>query len=343
MSETNPIILAQMLMMYHNYRDNARIFTFTKNNLLRVHHETDEEASRRKSRLSESVRREAAYGIHVKLKESLKGRIGKVWIDPAMRKIAVPLQSSTGESGLDILPTGSRVPIPEGKKIRAFTYWEKVNDIDLSAFALKEDGTVEEFSWRTFVRTHGDSGIVFSGDVTNGFNGGSEYFDVELESIRLDHPDWKYLIFCDNVYTSGVNFSDCMAKGGFMSRDILDSGKVYEPATVQTSFRLTGNYSQCYMFAIDIRDREMIWLNLSRNGSHSVAGETEMDILDRYLTMTDVFNVYDLYAYAGEQVDRLEEADTVVTNCRLDNILLPKHPDIVYPWDTEKMLALMAH
>ena len=341
----NPVILVQLMMRYHNDHGNgSRVFKFTKNNRMRIHNETGEEAAKRKSVLSDDIRNLAEGTVRDLLKKTLHGRIReKVWIDPEMKKIAVPIQSASSQGGFDILPTGSRVKIPEGKKIRAFTYWEKVNDIDLSCFGLTEDGQQKEFSWRSMYSQQSDA-ITFSGDETSGYNGGSEYFDIDIDAVRKRYPDFLYLVFCNNIYSDWgrTHFKDCFCKAGFMNRDILDSGEVYEPKTVQTSFRITADSSFGYLFALDLETREMVWLNLNRSGDHSIAGTTEMKWVMDFLEVTDVFSVYDLYAWAaGEEnlADNVYEATIVVHNNA--GLLTTKDQTVVRSWDIEKMLALL--
>ena len=80
------------------------------------------------------------------------------------------------------------------KKLRAFTYWEKVDDIDLSCFGLTDDGRRIEFSWRTMAGNQSDA-ITYSGDETSGYKGGSEYFDIKLEEFKKMYPAVKYIVF----------------------------------------------------------------------------------------------------------------------------------------------------
>lgn len=336
----NSTVLLQMVYQYRNYKASKqpRTFKFTKNNLMRVHRETDDEVSRRHSILSDRTREIAEKVVKQKLVDRLAGTIDKkVWVDPGMKRIAVPIQNSTGSSGFGILPTGSRVKIPNGKKIRAFTYWEKVNDIDLSCFGVSEDGDFEEFSWRYMWHKQSDA-VIFSGDETSGYNGGSEYFDINVEAFKREYPNSRYVIFCDNVF-SMKDFSQCYATGGFMVRDEDDSGEIFEPKTVQTSFRVTADTTYCYLFAIDLKKMEMIWLNIAREDRYAIAGESEMEFLLDYFKLTEAFNVYKLFKTAAKTiVERPEEADVVVT---AKEYLARNGQEVIHPYDTEKIMAAM--
>ena len=357
MSGVNPVVLIQILMRLHDRNPigvRPRYFTFTKNNRMVVHKETPEETLRRKSILSSDKAKMAEETIRNQLKASLSGRLGKkVWIDPRMKKVAVPIDMSTGETGFGVLPTGSRIDIPEGKFIRAFTYWERVNDIDLSCFALSEDGKQEEFSWRNMVSKMG-ADICYSGDQTSGYHGGSEYFDINVELFKQNHPGFRYIVFCDNVY-SNINFSQCDCTAGFMIREEYDIpvwkgerdtnlrkiGSLFDPKTVSTSFKVNAESTFAYLFAIDLDRREMVWLNIARKDNVTVAGKTRMEVLLRYLTVTDVFNVWDLYSWSGEETEDPLDADILVTDSlsMVDPSVSTKK--VVHSWDFEEMLELL--
>lgn len=363
MSGVNPVVLIQMLMRYDAMkgedRYQPRTFTFTRNNRMRVHKETEEEAKKRKSYLNTPVLSIASDRVRKLACQSLHGRIDKqIYVDPAMKKIAVPLETSTGSSGFGVMTTGSRIPIPEGKFVRAFTYWEKVNDIDLSCFGINSDGEHIEFSWRTMCGLQSDA-ITYSGDQTSGFDGGSEYFDINLDEFRKQYPKVRYIMFCNNVYSDST-FKNCFCKAGFMIRE-FDTGDpvfwkgevgidrcksdvapvIFDPKTVQTSFRIDSDSSFAYLFAIDIGRREMVWLNVARSGRHAVAGSTEMDWLEKYMHATDVFNAYDFWTNVGKTAPNPVHAEIAVGDFFDEEVLKDFGVEIIHSWDFEKMLAVL--
>ena len=114
----------------------------------------------------------------------MKGKLGRVYVEDGMQNIAIPLQEAASCGGYGTLAKGSRIPLADDKIVRAFTYWEKVNDIDLSVIGIRTDGSQREFSWRSMYGCQSEA-IAFSGDQTSGYNGGSEYFDVDLDATVL--------------------------------------------------------------------------------------------------------------------------------------------------------------
>ncbi len=336
---TNIIVLLQMLLQYAGYQPTkeARDFIFTRFNRLKVHHETDSEVSRRRSVLPEAYADRAAQRIRENLRELLRGRLGKVYIEPRMYSIALPMQENTSQGGYGVLARGSRIRLPEGKKIRAFTYWEKVNDIDLSVIGLDEEKRQTEFSWRTMAGQQ-SSGITYSGDQTNGYNGGSEFFDLDPEAFRRIHPEIRHLVFCNNVF-SGTDFNECLCRAGYMVRDVEDSGEVFEPQTVQSSYVIDCASTFAYLFALDLETNEFIWLNTARQSNERVAGATSLDFLTRYFGVTRVVNMATFFEQMAEEVVQDPSEAEVIVSDRTEDAR--EGAEVIRSCDFEKVLAYM--
>lgn len=334
----NAIILIQLMMQYANYTaDGGRIFKFTRYNKLKVHRETEKEQMKRKSVLSPERADELAVAMRERLKKLLADKIGKVYINPDMYYMALPIQENTANGGYGVLSRGSRIHIEEGKKIRAFTYWEKVNDIDLSVIGISEDGCQMEFSWRT-MRDLQSRELVFSGDQTSGYYGGAEYFDIDVELFKKKYPEIKYLIFCNNVF-SGTPFCACMCKAGYMLRDIQDSGNIFEPKTVKSSFIINCDSTFAYLFGIDLDKNDFVWLNASRDSNATVAGATSVSFLADYFKTTSILNVGMLFEMlASEVVESYEDADVVVGDEEYD---VREGTEVIRSYDFEKIIALI--
>ena len=335
----NLIVLIQLLIQYAQYRPytEARTFKFTKYNRLRVHTETEEEYTKRRSLISTKQRDTLSYTLTEYVKQALKGRLGKVYIDPDMAGYAIPLQENTSQGGFGVLPKGSRIHIENAKIIRAFTYWEKVDDIDLSVIGIDALGRQTEFSWRTMAGRKSDA-IIYSGDQTSGYYGGSEYFDINVEKFRKQNPNILYLIFCDNVFSYGT-FQKCLCKAGFMLRDTMLSGQIYEPKTVESSFTVNCDSRFAYLFGIDLKRNDFVWLNLARDSSAAVAGTTSMAFLTDYFHVTEIINQYTFFEMMAEEVvPSLDEAEVIVTD---KTGPYPEGAEVIREYDFERMIALM--
>ena len=332
------LILLQLLFRYESVsQGKGRTFRFSRHNLLKVHTETPQEQDRRQSRLSEEQIKTLKSVIRSTLSERLKNRLGKVYVDPVMKNYALPLSESTSQGGFGVLSKGSRIHIGEGKKLRTFTYWEKVNDIDLSAFAFTEDGRKKEFSWRTMAAQQSGA-IIFSGDETSGYHGGSEYFDINIPEFKERHPEYRYLVFCNNVFT-GITFSKCFCKAGYMLRDEEDSGEIYEPKTIESAFLVDCESTFAYLFGIDMIKNEFIWLNQARNSNAQVAGSTSLTFLLDYFHTTEIFNVYDFFKMMAEElVEDPMEAEIVVSD---HETAYADGAEMIREYDFEKIRAFM--
>ena len=333
----NVILLCQLLIRYGLEPGHPRTFRFVKHNRLRVHPESKWEQEHRRSALSAEQTSILREKVLSNLKAVLANRLGKVYIDPDMVRYALPLQESASQGGFGVLTRGTRLPIPEGNTIRGFTYWEKVDDIDLSAFGITEDGRQIEFSWRTMASKQSKA-ITYSGDVTNGYDGGSEYFDVNLKVFREQFPEVRYIIFCDNVFTR-LPFSRCICRAGYMLRRKPNSGEIFEPKTVESAFRIDCDSTFAYLFGIDLTKREFIWLNMARNGSETVAGETGLYFLTDYFRTTEAINLHTFFEMmAAEITDCPEDAEVIVTDKPL---MTKKGQTLIREYDIDHIIALM--
>lgn len=335
----NAVLLIQLLSGYVNYKeDGARTFKFVKFGRLVHHDETDEEQARRLSQLDENLVSRISKAIRRKLEETLSCKLGKVYIDSSMKNVALPMHESTSMGGFGCLPCGSKIKIPKSKKVRAFTYWEKVNDIDLSMIGIDDDGNQTEFSWRTMFCVDSGDEIVFSGDQTSGFDGGSEYFDIDFKSFKKKYPKIKYLICANNVYSS-IPFCDIVCTAGYMTRDMEDSGEVFEPKTVKSSFKVTANSTTAYLFALDIANNEFIWLNIADESMRIIAGTEGIGFLLDYINATDVINMKDFFEMlATAVVDSPEDADVIVSDKESDIV---EGKDVIKSYNFERVLALL--
>lgn len=295
--------------------EGPRTFTFNHNKVQVSHKETPEEMERRRTILTpeqkESVNDLLIKALHSNLERKLWGY--RIYVDPEMDKIALPINLTTSQAGFNTLPGGSIIDLPKTKVFRLFVYWEKVNDIDLSMIGFNKDGTTEEFSWRNMYHRDGSS-ILFSGDETRGYNGGSEYFDVDIEKVKKEYPNLTHLICCANVF-SGVNFSQVVAKGGYMTRDKVGSGEVYEPKTVKSNLDLTSESFGVVMYALDIYNNKLIWLNVGLKAGR-IAGEQDLSQFKKYLHLTEKLSVKKYFDLCPDLLTHNPEEASVIISDR---------------------------
>ena len=337
MCDGSPILKMQIANgLCSRNESEARTFTFTApNKTLKTHTETPIEQTKRKAVLSQDEKATLYKHLFDSIGNGIPKMYKTAYISESNKKVALPIYNATSKSGVGVLPTGSRLPIEPNKGIRAFTYWERVDDIDLSCFIICDDGKLHELSWRT---VSDNRWVVYSGDVTTGYyHGGSEYFDFNIENIKHDMPDARYIVVCDNIYSRGYTYNSCKCKAGFMCRADLNNGMPYEPSTVKTSFKVSGDCTAVYLFAIDLVANEIVWLNVAITQKSSVAGTQNMDFLYKYFDIGDTFNHELIARQVAESVtENLDEADIIFA----DDVEVEGVPTI-HSYDTEAVMELL--
>ena len=334
----NPIVPLQLAISYIDYDTDRkqRYFSFVKNGMITNHTETAAEVKARKSLLTKEVVDNLYTSTLANVKNIYsQDKFGKIYIDEKMKNIAMPLFESSANLGYGVLPTSSRVAIPDN--VRVFTYWEKVNDIDLAVIGLNKDlHTTGAFGWYSMYGSQSDA-ITFSGDETRGYNGGSEYFDINIDAFKQKYPLLRYLLFTNNVY-SGLHFNQVLCRAGYMNRKDLMAGQKYEPSTVKTSYAIDCDSTFALLFAIDLETKEMIWINKNINSNARVSFGEDYGYINKYVNAKDILNVYDFFSLkATEIVDKPEDADVIVS----DEIQSIDDKVIVRSNDFEKLISLL--
>ncbi len=124
-----------------------------------------------------------------------------------------------------------------------------------------------------------------------------------------------------------------------MTRDINDSGEVYEPKTVKSAFRIDCSSIFAYLYGFDLETNDLIWLNMARDSWDNIAGTTDMGFVLDYFGITRIMNVYMFFEMmAAELVDDISEAEWIVTDKEVEANDKAK---VIHEYDFEKMIALM--
>lgn len=155
---------------------------------------------------------------------------------------------------------GSRFTLPEGTDVlRFFIYWVG-RDIDLSAIMLDEEfntlGTLDYSNLRT------GNCAYHSDDITYAPNGDSEYMDFHLGKLSKNFSaKCKYVGVVAYIYSGHRSYRELKrCFGGFMVRNNINSGEVYEPSTVQMKQNVVGG-TGTLLYLIDVETKEVIIVN----------------------------------------------------------------------------------
>ena len=181
-----------------------------------------------------------------------------VYIHPGLFKCPLPSGQRTAND--NVVAAGTRLPIT-GECLRLFTYW-KGRDIDLSASFLDEDfNQVDSISYQNL--SHKDVEIAtHSGDITDAPEGASEFVDIDLNTCP-----YRYAVMDVRIFSGHDSFEDMdEVFAGWMERDSLSSGEIYEPTQVKFKFDLTTKGKVCSPVLFDLVNREAIWMDGTRKG-----------------------------------------------------------------------------
>ena len=335
----NPVVLFQLLSTLSADDDAARTFTFFRNNKVRVHRETEYEATYRKSKLSDTTRAFLAEVLLDKIKTYYANlpKLGKIYVNESFYKIGVPTNTSAGGKGIDVLPTGSRVPCT-GSAIRTFVHWKDAFDIDASLIVVDKDDNISTMGWFNYGCKHFGNDILFSGDITG--RNGAEFFDIKLDALAA--KGYKYVVQTFHGYCDKLNSGEIYA--GYQNKENLHT-KAWDPKNIEMQFKVFGDSRGCLAFAIDIQTREVIILNQIIEDVSRVVKPVGFTTIEKYLQSDYLkVNLGMIAACRGEVVTDPAEADVV-----FDDTFVPasnetsdaKAPEVVRSWELEKLVKLV--
>ena len=254
--------------------------------------------------------------------------LGKVYIDEALKNYTVPFSLRSAGKTMTAVSRGSRIAIDDSAKIiRPFIWWtntkDNIIDVDLSVAVFADNwDCLEHVSYTNLKSSR--FGICHSGDITNGGpvdgEGVAEFIDLDIEKALSAGA--RYAAF--NVYNfSDENFSKMEhAAYGFMTRNDMKSGEIFEPSTVKQRMDLASATTTCIPVIFDLRERVLIWCDMALTADHVRAGyggiNVESNLPSVVVTckaMVDVKkpNLYDLFTFnakaRGVITDNPDEAD----------------------------------
>lgn len=254
--------------------------------------------------------------------------LGKVYIDEALKDYTVPFSLRSAGKTMTAVSRGSRIAIDDNAKIiRPFIWWtdtkDDIVDVDLSVAVFADDWNCLEHVSYSNLKSE-KFGMYHSGDITNGGpvdgEGAAEFIDLDIDKALAAGA--RYAVF--NVY----NFLDELfskmehAAFGFMTRENMESGEIFEPSTVKQRMDLASATTTCIPVIFDLKKRAFIWCDMALTADHVRAGyggiNVESNLPSVVVTckaMVDVKkpNLYDLFTFnakaRGVITDNPDEAD----------------------------------
>lgn len=308
-----------------NGNDDMRVF-FPKGNLARSYYV--------KNNKTETVSEDAMKMVIAVCESALvniygnREFLGKVYIDEAFKNYTVPFSLRSAGKTMTAVSRGSRIAIDDSAKIiRPFIWWtntkDNIIDVDLSIAVFADDwNCLEHVSYSNLKSSR--FGICHSGDITNGGpvdgEGVAEFIDLDIEKALSAGA--RYAVF--NVYNfSNENFSKMEhAAFGFMTRNDMKIGEIFEPSTVKQRMDLASATTTCIPVIFDLKERVFVWCDMALTADHVRAGyggiNVESNLPSVVVTCKAIVdvkkpNLYDLLMFnvkaRGIITANLDEAD----------------------------------
>lgn len=334
----NPIVLYQLIQSLEEEAGKARTFTFTKNNLVKKHVETDYETKWRKSRLSSGTIKFLHEACVEKIYEYYRSleSLGKVYINDSFYKLGLPSNTSASGRGIDTVPTGSRLGCT-GTAIRTFVTWNGPRDIDSSLTLIRNDGKVEYMYFGNYSSKPYGHDILFSGDDRS--SNGTEYYDIKLAEMRA--RGYKYIIQSFHGFDSRLDRGEIYC--GFQNKIDLNT-KAWDSKNVETQFRVQGDTRACLGLAIDLTTMEVVILNLMVEDESRVVNRGDLSSIEKYLKDNFLeINMGGIIENRGEKVDNPVLADIVFDDEYTPTVEVETGKPVqkvVRSWELEKLVSI---
>lgn len=250
-----------------------------------------------------------------------KDSLGKVYLKTDEYNPVVPFGLRNTSNAFRVVGRGTASKFDVEKTLRFFVYWKDQDgervDLDLSAVTLDENFThVGEVAYYNLRET----GIVHSGDITSAPHGASEFIDVDVSKYVKSAGRARYMVMTVHSYTRQKFSSLDEVTAGFMVREDVQSGEIYEPASVENAFVVNSNSTNTAPVIFDLLTGEAVWIDLPlkgagwannvRNTVGTLSAAVEGIVTREYVTVQDVVKAN--ITARGSYVEVEDDADVVI-------------------------------
>lgn len=237
-----------------------------------------------------------------------QGESKKVVFSKDASHYAMPLHTRNISKGSTAIGLGSRLPLDSDKNtIRLFMHWKDFDksidyynhriDLDLSAIFLNDN--FDFINNITYYNVRIDDIGYHSGDITSAPEGASEFIDINIDKA-LDNGI-RYVVPTIYNYTQQQLDNIPEAFSGFMMRDKVNNGEIFEPSTIQHSYDLNNGNTNNTPYIIDLKNREIVWLDTALKPSsyknYNVANNIDnFTVLAKYAVLSKFMTVEEYFS-----------------------------------------------
>ena len=202
--------------------------------------------------------------------------LGKVYLDERLRTQNVPFAQRSASKALRTISRGSRLALPACDTLRFFVWWKEPKgertDIDLAAVFFGDD-------WKRLADVAyynlKDWGSAHSGDITSAPKGAAEFIDLHMPTVREKGVRYVQMVIYSFTQQAFKDLPECFA--GWMARQEVQSGEVFEARTVQDKIDIAGDTTVNVPLIIDLKERQVVWADIalkSRNADQQLPRRT---------------------------------------------------------------------
>lgn len=263
-----------------------------------------------------------------------KDFLGNVYIDENFKNYLVPFSQRSASKAAKTIVRGSQLPIKENAEaVRAFIWWTNTEDRYNNRVDIDLSATIYDENWRYVDRVSytqlrsAKYKAYHSGDITNGGgvngDGVAEFIDVEIDAIAKNAG--RYIAFQVYSYTEQKFGELPNCRFGWMEREDVNSGEIFEPKTVEMKIDITADSTVAIPVILDCVERKFIWCDMNlQNVSYGYGGinlESNLKGVTATcygLTHLNKANIFDLATFnavaRGSVVTDRNEADIIFSN-----------------------------
>lgn len=247
--------------------------------------------------------------------------LGKVFVDEALRTQNVPFAQRSASKALRTISRGSRLPLPNCDTLRFFVWWKEPEgqrtDIDLAAVFFGDD-------WKRLADVAyynlKDWGSAHSGDITSAPNGAAEFIDIHMPTLREKGVRYVSMVIYSFTQQAFKDLPECFA--GWMARQDVQSGEIFEARTVQDKIDIAGDTTVNVPLFIDLQEQQVVWADIALKSrgpiNNSRKNGESLVLMGKAITglvKPTLYDLFDMHTEARgtgrcEEASR-KEADTV--------------------------------
>jgi hypothetical protein len=247
--------------------------------------------------------------------------LGKVYIDETLRTQNVPFAQRSASKALRTIARGSRLILPTTDTLRFFVWWKEPEgqrtDIDLAAVFFSADwkrlADVSYYNLKGWDSCH-------SGDITSAPKGAAEFIDVYLPTLREKGVRYVSMVIYSYTQQAFKDLPECFA--GWMARQKVQSGEIFEARTVQDKIDIAGDTTVNIPLFLDLQENQVVWSDIALKSRGPInnsrqAGES-LVLMGKAITgliKPTLYDLFDMHAEArgtGRCAESARsEADTV--------------------------------